>query len=278
MTFADEQVRKLKRKPRAKDVKERTADGKTLHYIEGWYAIDQANKIFGYDAWDRRTLHSACVHSRHVGARFVASYITRVCITVRAGASVIRREGCGAGEATASTPGAAHEMAAKAAETDATKRALATFGSPFGLSLYSAKPRPNSSGQQETSQSASGHQHKTPPCADTGKAVDKSALALSEPKRLRNKYHLQEVASRACVVCGRRPCDAHHLTFAQPKAMQRKVSDEFVVPVCRLHHSELHQSGNEEAWWESKGVKPLLIAERLWNETRDSAATNEVLD
>ena len=264
MTFADEQVRKLKRKPRAKDIKERSSNGKTLHYIEGWYAIDQANKIFGYDAWDRRTMDSTCVYSRHVGANFIASYITRVCIVVRAGNLTIKREGCGAGEATALTAGAAHEMAAKAAETDATKRALSTFGSPFGLSLYAAKP------VTSPTLCLTGPDVPQPPVSNERTQISPpdQVSPRGEPKRLRDKAHLKHVASKSCVLCGRRPCDAHHLTFAQPRAMQLKVSDEFVVPVCRLHHTELHQSGDEEAWWEAKGMKPLLIAERLWNESR----------
>ncbi len=68
--------------------------------------------------------------------RFAAAYVTRVRITVRAGEERIVREGCGAGESNAASPGQAHEFAAKAAETDATKRALSTFGNSFGLSLY----------------------------------------------------------------------------------------------------------------------------------------------
>ena len=67
--------------------------------------------------------------------------------------------------------------------------------------------------------------------------------------RLRDKDHLKFVSKQPCVVCGREPSDAHHLRFAQPRALGRKVSDEFTVPVCRLHHRELHRHGDETAWW-----------------------------
>ena len=72
-------------------------------------------------------------------------------------------------------------------------------------------------------------------CALPGK-IDKSALALSEPKRRRDKSHLRFVASQPCLVCGRHPSDPHHLRFAQPRALGVKVSDEFTVPLCRGHH------------------------------------------
>ena len=196
------------------------------------------------------------------------------------------REGSGAGEAIASTPGQAHELAAKAAETDATKRALSTFGSPFGLSLY-AKPEKNlqtePSYETEPSSEAdaiqsektvrpqmNGDAAKTvaKPSADPPSAIDKSHLRLSEPRRLRNKAHLRFVASQPCLVCGRRPAQAHHLTFAQPKAMGRKVSDEFAVPLCIGHHRELHDHGDERKWWEKHRIDPAEAASDLWETTR----------
>ena len=81
--------------------------------------------------------------------------------------------------------------------------------------------------------------------------IDKSQLAIAEPKRLRDKAHLKFVASQPCLVCGRQPSDPHHLRFAQPRAIGLKVSDEFTVPLCRGHHRQLHQTGNEKAWWEN---------------------------
>ena len=136
MAFAPTQVRKLKSKLKPAHIKTREADGTTLHYVEGWHVVAEANRIFGFDGWDRESVTSTCVWTKQTGLRFSAAYVTRVRITVRAGEERIVREGCGAGESNASSPGQAHEFAAKAAETDATKRALSTFGNSFGLSLY----------------------------------------------------------------------------------------------------------------------------------------------
>ena len=136
MAFAPTQVRKLKSKLKPAHIKTREADGNTLHYVEGWHVVAEANRIFGFDGWDRESVTSTCVWTKQTGLRFAAAYVTRVRITVRAGEERIVREGCGAGESNAASPGQAHEFAAKAAETDATKRALSTFGNSFGLSLY----------------------------------------------------------------------------------------------------------------------------------------------
>jgi hypothetical protein len=89
-----------------------------------------------------------------------------------------------------------------------------------------------------------------------------------KPVRARNKAHLQFVAAQPCLVCQRSPCDAHHLKFAQPRSLGRKVSDEFTVPLCREHHHELHRSGNESAWWANVKVAPLDAARDLWEATR----------
>jgi hypothetical protein len=139
MAFSDAQARQLKAKLDGQHVKARKENGATLHYIEGWHAIAEANRIFGYDAWDRRTVATRCVWTEARGPHFLAAYTARVRISVRAGDIVIVREGCGTGEAKATTPGQAHEIALKTAETDATKRALATFGNPFGLALYDSE-------------------------------------------------------------------------------------------------------------------------------------------
>ncbi len=97
--------------------------------------------------------------------------------------------------------------------------------------------------------------------------IDKSQLAIAEPKRLRDKAHLKFVASQPCVICGRQPSDPHHLRFAQPRAIGLKVSDEFTVPLCRGHHRQLHQAGDERAWWEGQRVNALEIARDLWEKT-----------
>ena len=105
--------------------------------------------------------------------------------------------------------------------------------------------------------------------AGTGAAdgVDKSRLTHPEPRRFRDKEHVKFVAKQACLICGRRPADAHHLRFAQHRALGRKVSDEFTVPLCRGHHREAHRCGNEAAWWKNAGVDPTITARALWLDT-----------
>jgi ERF superfamily len=92
--------------------------------------------------------------------------------------------------------------------------------------------------------------------------------ALGKTVRLRDKDHRRFVLRQPCLVCGRVPSDPHHLTFTQPRALGRRVSDEFIVPVCRVHHRELHLSGDEFAWWRSLNIDPLPVALRLWQHTR----------
>jgi hypothetical protein len=99
--------------------------------------------------------------------------------------------------------------------------------------------------------------------ATTG-AVDKSALAIAAPKRVRDSEHLEHVATLPCLVCGRAPSQAHHLRFAQPRALGNKVSDEWVVPLCNLHHRALHDTGKEGTWWRAHNIDAAAEAERLW--------------
>ena len=136
MAFTDAQVRQLKAKLDPRYIKSRSANGVDLSYVEGWHVIDEANRIFGFDAWDRRTIVATCVWSGKSGQVYAAAYTAKVRVSVRAGEVAVVREGSGTGEGKASTPGQAHELALKGAETDATKRALATFGNSFGLALY----------------------------------------------------------------------------------------------------------------------------------------------
>src|ERR1700730_1678106 len=89
-------------------------------------------------------------------------------------------------------------------------------------------------------------------------------IAISKPVRERDRDHLKFVASQPCLVCGRTPSDAHHIKFAEQRAMGRKVSDKFAVPICRLHHRELHRRGSERVWWQNQGIDPLAIAASLW--------------
>ncbi len=99
------------------------------------------------------------------------------------------------------------------------------------------------------------------------KSIDKSVLTYPEPRRIRDRDHVRFVAQQPCIVCGRQPCDAHHLRFAQSRALGRKASDEFTVPLCRGHHRELHRSGDENAWWEKSGIDPMPAARVLWLKT-----------
>ena len=317
MGFSTKQVQALQRNPDHRNVRTREVNGRELTYIEGWYAVAEANRIFGFDAWNRETAESKCVHARENRGAFLAVYTARVRITVQADGTIIIREGYGTGEGRGSSPGEVHDLALKAAETDATKRALATFGKPFGLALYrggkaAAKPSsPLARQSHETLQQKMPPDDTTPiprpscyygrtqdlvtkdraqatqqlivrPSDDMSIAptspekqqekIDKSVLTISEPKRHRDKAHLRFVGSHPCLVCGRQPSDAHHLRFAQPRALGMKVSDEFTVPLCREHHRQLHHAGNEAAWWHNLSIKPLPIAQDLWAETLMKAA------
>jgi len=354
MAFTEAQVKSLEAKLDAKYVRTRRAHDITLAYVEGWHVIAEANRIFGYDAWDRHTLSTRCVWSDATNHHFAAAYTAKVRIAVRAGSLTITREGCGSGQAKAPTPGEAHELALKAAETDATKRALATFGNPFGLALYDrelagVKNRkallsapdeyrgpwllslPNGSGQsfskaddfvvalrkalteaadieqlfaiwernvdavrainKQTNRSTprgviaqnlvahlkrraiafAKQGSQAPDLSDDHNGqrakVDKSVLAISEPKRIRSKEHLRYVASQPCLICGRNPAHAHHIRYAQPRGMGLKVSDEFTVPLCAIHHSDNHTTGDEMRWWQERKIDPLIAAAELWRKS-----------
>jgi hypothetical protein len=336
MGFSVKQLQALRRQPNRSFIRTREAHGRELTYLEGWYAITEANRIFGFDGWSRETIESKCVLARENRGTFLAVYIARVRVTVQADGTTVIREGHGTGEGRGTSPGEVHDIALKAAETDATKRALATFGRPFGLELYRGgktkaqqaplpSPSPSASIPDAAAERVGFHPDDTtpiprpshyygrrhqnpiarhfsderrqaeqtigtnartplssaPPLAPGAQSelapgrIDKSVLTIAEPKRLRDKPHLRFVASQPCLVCGRQPCDPHHLRFAQPRAIGLKVSDEFTVPLCRGHHRQLHQAGNEVAWWENLKIKPLQIARGLWEQTRPKpAATN----
>src|SRR5262245_20657087 len=315
MGFSAKQVKALRRNLDQRYVRTREANGRELSYIEGWYAISEANRIFGFDGWNRETIECRCVLARENRGSFIAVYTARVRISVSAGGTTIIREGHGSGEGRGPSPGEVHDTALKAAETDATKRALATFGRPFGLELYRKDKDSLSPGSLATAdalqQSRFGlHPDNTtpiprpshyygrrrqnsmtalirhdlansaeaaPPLAPaapdpTSGKIDKSQLTIAEPKRLRDKAHLKFVATQPCLICARQPSDPHHLRFAQPRALGLKVSDEFTVPLCRGHHRQLHQAGNEEVWWTDHNVNALVIAKDLWAQTRPKSA------
>jgi hypothetical protein len=114
---------------------------------------------------------------------------------------------------------------------------------------------------------ASGYRSRT-------RGIDKGALALPEPRRVRDREHVRQVAKQPCLVCGRQPSDPHHLRFTQRRALSRKVSDEFTVPLCRGHHREVHRCGDEAAWWRKVGVDPTIVARALWLESHPLAAVS----
>ena len=128
-----------------------------MAYVEGWVVVAEANRIFGFDGWQRQTIAMRCVaqSERTIGARGTSrdqkpgwgvTYTARVRITVTAGGlPPLIREGSGAGHGIDVDLGQAHESALKEAETDAMKRALMTFGNPFGLALYDKQQRQVSS-------------------------------------------------------------------------------------------------------------------------------------
>ena len=91
---------------------------------------------------------------------------------------------------------------------------------------------------------------------DEPDGIDKSVLVIAAPRRYRNRDHLRYVGQQACLICGRKQSDPHHLRYLQPRALGRKVSDEFAVPLCRSHHRAVHRAGDEQAWWTAAGHRP----------------------
>jgi hypothetical protein len=387
--FSTKQLKRLNRPIDVTELYTRKKEGKEFTHITGWYAIAEANAIFGHAGWDRETIALERVFER---ARFDAvscGYMARVRVTVRTAQGIVSREGTGFGHSSAAQLSDAHEYALKAAETDATKRALATFGARLGLSLYRQKPagyfgnlgsadsikccllagdgsilddkltaESFASGLRQLIQqskdaanidslisynepsladlknrfpklqSRAGRHYsdilkqlaqdrkaaiiraQEPPVniqapsepskpveiahasltngglaprvadADTlpmevmgfpgpaaGQSIDKSLLTHSTERRIRSKQHLGFVSSKPCLVCEETPCHAHHITYAQARGLSVKVSDEFTVPLCIVHHNQVHQTRPERSWWAAQGLDPLEIAQSLWEET-----------
>jgi ERF superfamily len=104
--------------------------------------------------------------------------------------------------------------------------------------------------------------------ATASDGIDKSVLAVAAPRRYRNREHLRAVANQPCLICGRKPSDPHHLRYLQPRALGRKTSDEFAVPLCRVHHRAVHRAYDEQAWWQAAGIDPIKVAHKLWKDTR----------
>jgi Rad52/22 family double-strand break repair protein len=412
-------------------VYKRCRDGKELSYIPGWVAISEANAVFGYAGWDRQTIQLERLYERSSQEGITCGYMAKVRVVVRAGNTAVTREGTGFGTAIARLAADAHEKALKSAETDATKRALATFGNRFGLFLYqgaksqpalpraslpqsmlpratapqaaspgfrltapdgttlasdlspeafagglrqlieksdraealntlidlnqaslsrlesecpqlvsrsnrhyaailrnlasnkkrvidtaafnaqlvpqanSPSPEKAANGALQTptqgvepldnvqserpvapenspSKSLSQEVETAPPGPASpsnshigiGQRIDKSILAYRSERRIRSKQHLLHVADHPCIICGEAPSHAHHITYAQPRGLAVKVSDEFTVPLCVIHHNHVHQNRPEMAWWKNQGVDPMPVAAQLWCDTLRRATAN----
>lgn len=138
MTFSPEQIEALKAKLDASNVRPPQQYGPKGDYLEGWHVIAEANRIFGFDGWAYETVETKCVSEgpRKIGKGqkdgWGVTYTSRVRVTVKG----IVREDFGAGHGYDVDLGLAHESAVKEAVTDSLKRALRTFGNPFGLALY----------------------------------------------------------------------------------------------------------------------------------------------
>jgi ERF superfamily len=173
------------------------------------------------------------------------------------------REVEGLGSADDAALWAQQRLAAKnnlsAADAEQVEQAFQARLTTLGTGTASQADAPTLLGRQHTAQRRHQRQKR--------RAVDKSVLALAAPRRIRDCDHVKSVAKQPCLVCGRRPADAHHLRFAQSPALGRKVSDEFTVPLCRGHHREVHRCGDEAIWWQKIGIDPTSAARVLWLKT-----------
>lgn len=155
---------------------------------------------------------------------------------------------------------------AQAVET-AFQEKLSSFAAPEGAAKRGVGAGKGSSvlsrgGVQRSGSPAKKRLRKTG--KDHSQAIDKTVLAFPEPRRIRDREHVRLVAKQPCLVCGRMPCDPHHLRYVQSRALGRKVSDEFTIPLCRGHHREVHRCGEEAAWWQKIGIDPIPAARALW--------------
>jgi hypothetical protein len=146
---------------------------------------------------------------------------------------------------------------------DAFRAKLAGLNDATGHRDTASPPIRSRSG----SRSSPEHQRVRPTKTTGGESINKSELAHPEPRRIRDREHVRFVIKQPCLICGRTPSDPHHLRFAQHRALGRKVSDEFTVPLCRGHHREVHRCGDEATWWQRANVDPAAAAHALWRKT-----------
>ena len=157
---------------------------------------------------------------------------------------------------------------AETVEASFRERLATIEGGQPGSRISEAVGDPSAEHPQEQSQALGGPEAPAPETT-----VVRRRHPAAKTIRLRDKEHCKFVATRPCVVCGRTPAEAHHIRFAQPRALGRKVSDEYTVPVCRLHHRDLHRYGDEASWWAGAGVDPLSVALKLWKLSKSSHAS-----
>ncbi len=344
MALSEKQAKALRAKLRHQHVKTRESHGMTVAYVEGWHVIAEANRIFGFENWDRQTQTPECLWSENQRGQTVCFYSAKVRITVRSGDTAHgarghrhgsrpiatgrgrprnRGQGCGdrCHEASVghlwqslrpgplrSRPDPCHQAAREAcasllAAPDhsftlvlADERTLGADGPrrlcrsdatrvvearhPGGnLRVLDAQTLPRSPmrpGSMTTVQVPPLLSALKDRLREIGRAQSRrpangrADLLIPKETRIRDRDHLAFVARQPCLVCGRRPAQAHHLKFAQPRSMSLKVSDEYTVPLCNGHHDALHKSGDERAWWARHGIiDPLKFAARLWAASRN---------
>ena len=260
MGFSAKQVQALRRSLNTRHVRTREANGRELSYIEGWLAVSEANRIFGFDGWNRETLESRCVLARENRGSFLAVYLAKVRITVHADGATIVRDGHGSGEGRGASPGDVHDIALKAAETDATKRALATFGKPFGLELYRKDKGPSLQSlptQQRTSASPpmqprlGSHPDDTTPIPRPSHYYGRRHQnSMTELLRRDQATARDEQAAAAPPLAPAQPIlsptkiDKSQLTIAEPKRLRDKAHLKFVASqpclVCGRQPSDPH--------------------------------------
>lgn len=173
MPFSDAQIEALEAPLSGAYVKK---NPRGFDYIEAWHAIAEANRIFGFDGWDREAVELRQLgEPRQTGETMRVGYFCKVRITVRTAEGVVVREGCGYGSGIDRDVGQAHESAIKEAESDAMKRALMTFGNPFGLALYD-KTKANVEGPVNPAPRSPAKAPPSPPAASPPPAAPKPTL------------------------------------------------------------------------------------------------------
>jgi DNA recombination protein Rad52 len=132
-------IKELQKPLDAGVVCQREQAGRSLSYIESWWAISEANRIFGHLSWCRYTDKLNVVQCEQKGDKgnWYVGYTAQCTIHTQG----VTRHGVGFGQGIDRDLGKAHESAIKEAESDAMKRALMTFGNPFGLALYDKEQR-----------------------------------------------------------------------------------------------------------------------------------------